>query len=320
MTRIVRENVACRLCGTETNLRVLYSSNTFGGLPDLDGRPPEMLRSTMWLWVQRCPACGLCATNLAKEIGEVMPVIPLAEFGADAPGPATPGPPDERRKLLWSAVRDAGYRAQLSNWRFPSLANSFLCQSMVEEADREYGRAACAVLHAAWVCDDQPLCHEQASACRRRAIALMREATRRGQEIKSEVWTERVLLTDCLRRCGDLPAAAEECARELTLQPDERLRSLLEYEAVLIQRQDSQGRSLSDAIRWAPAAWNVSGLPSRTDTAIGGVALAIMIWIIFSVILFAVGRILIWVFGIIVAISLVTLFYLRLYRYFDRRR
>ncbi len=47
----------CTICGTESKFNIITSTNSFGS-PDLDLRPPEMRRSTMWLWIQRCPCCN----------------------------------------------------------------------------------------------------------------------------------------------------------------------------------------------------------------------------------------------------------------------
>ena len=46
MTTVDEAKRKCALCGeTSTHIEVM-STNTFGGVPDLDTRPPEMMRST----------------------------------------------------------------------------------------------------------------------------------------------------------------------------------------------------------------------------------------------------------------------------------
>lgn len=47
MTRIVPSKCKCAVCGAKSRYNVIASTNTFGGGPDLDLRPPEMERSTM---------------------------------------------------------------------------------------------------------------------------------------------------------------------------------------------------------------------------------------------------------------------------------
>ena len=60
--------VKCAVCGEESFQTGLASSNEFGS-PDLDTRPPEMYRSTMNMWLQRCPRCNYVAEDLNDSIG-----------------------------------------------------------------------------------------------------------------------------------------------------------------------------------------------------------------------------------------------------------
>jgi hypothetical protein len=57
MTTLYREKSRCAVCGIATEYTSIGSTNAFGS-PDLDTRPPEMQRSTIFAWVQRCPECG----------------------------------------------------------------------------------------------------------------------------------------------------------------------------------------------------------------------------------------------------------------------
>ena len=65
MTKIVRSRCECAVCGAKNRYSVLASTNTFGGGPDLDLRPPEMRRSTMPYWVQECPECGYISEEVS---------------------------------------------------------------------------------------------------------------------------------------------------------------------------------------------------------------------------------------------------------------
>ena len=56
-------DVTCRVCKKKSEQIILTSTNSFGS-PDLDLRPPEMQRSTMCFWVQRCPSCGYVASSI----------------------------------------------------------------------------------------------------------------------------------------------------------------------------------------------------------------------------------------------------------------
>ena len=57
----------CAVCGETHEFRVIGSTNTFGGAPDLDLRPPEMPRSTMGCWVQECPSCGYVSSSVDED-------------------------------------------------------------------------------------------------------------------------------------------------------------------------------------------------------------------------------------------------------------
>jgi len=98
MTTFDELPVTCAVCGTTSVHPILMSTNSFGS-PDLDLRPAEMQRSTVWMWVQRCPQCGYCADSLDK-----------AGDGADA------------------VTASASYREQLVDPGLPELAVSFVCQ------------------------------------------------------------------------------------------------------------------------------------------------------------------------------------------------
>ena len=128
MTTVREEFVTCALCGKQTLVMLLNSTHSFGA-PDLDLRPPEMQRSSMFAWVQRCASCGYCAPNIAE---------------------GTPS--------MKGIVESAAYRALLVDPDLPELARSFLCSSMIFEEFEEEAFAARSAIEAAWVCDDARRC------------------------------------------------------------------------------------------------------------------------------------------------------------------
>ncbi len=64
MTRIFEQEVECCVCQEKSKHMIIGSTNSFGS-PDLDTRPPEMKRSTLSLWIQRCPSCGYSSPDLS---------------------------------------------------------------------------------------------------------------------------------------------------------------------------------------------------------------------------------------------------------------
>ncbi len=152
MTTIRQELVTCALCGEQTSVTQLSSTSSFGS-PDLDLRPAELARSSIFAWVQRCASCGYCAPNIEEESSYKQEI-----------------------------VESAAYRALLADADFPELARSFLCSSMIFEEFEEEAFAARNAIEAAWVCDDENA-HEAAVRCRLRAVERLRESEADGDAL-----------------------------------------------------------------------------------------------------------------------------------------
>jgi hypothetical protein len=65
MTTFAESGKNCFVCGETNKYIELTSSNRFGA-PDLDTRPPEMMRSTIYSWIQACPYCDYCAPDISE--------------------------------------------------------------------------------------------------------------------------------------------------------------------------------------------------------------------------------------------------------------
>ncbi len=140
MTRWLQKAVRCGVCNAEGEYPMLASTNEFGSA-DLDMRPPEMRRSTMRGWVQRCHQCAYCAPDLSE-------------------GPA----------IASEVITSPAYCQQRENEAYPELANSFLCWSLIGKAADLDAEAGWAAVNAAWVCDDAEA-PSAADQCRLRASA-----------------------------------------------------------------------------------------------------------------------------------------------------
>ena len=66
MSRMCNVMRKCSVCGTVSEYMALASTNNLGGGPDLDLRPAEMMRSTMNVWLQRCPGCGYVSEDVSN--------------------------------------------------------------------------------------------------------------------------------------------------------------------------------------------------------------------------------------------------------------
>ena len=148
MTTFMPREITCAVCGEKMTVNLLASTNTFGGGPDLDGRPGEMARSTMFAWVQMCPVCGYAAQDISQ-------------------------PCSLSREILQSE----GYKScEGLNLKSP-LAQTFYRQYMLLRIHPALNKdqavsAMNAALHAAWACDDERDV-AGAVACREKALQLV---------------------------------------------------------------------------------------------------------------------------------------------------
>src|SRR5712692_6889563 len=149
MTTLIRVECKCGVRGLTSQQDEIGSTYVIGS-PDLDMRPPPLKRAFIHAWIQACPFCGYCSSDISK-------CVPLTS----------------------EIVRSDAYQRQWERSDYPDLANEFLCWSMIQEkpwelvsalreiAGGEKARvetiqeraerlisAGWASLHAAWVCDD----------------------------------------------------------------------------------------------------------------------------------------------------------------------
>ena len=215
MTMILPETKRCALCGCSAEYQVLVSSNTFGP-PDLDTRPPEMLRSTLPQWVQRCPKCGFCAEDVSES-----------RRGAEA------------------AMQKPDYRRQLNHPDYPELANSFLCKGIIDRESGDHAAAAWAMVHAAWACDDMGL-YARAAECRRSAVAEISIAEQAGQCMTKPNEGTIALLVDLLRRSGQAVEARRVIRERMIEVKDPSIAAMLALQQRLLDRGDTAAHGMDE--------------------------------------------------------------------------
>jgi hypothetical protein len=220
MTTLFRETKTCFVCGNKSEHTAIGSTNSFGS-PDLDLRPPEMQRSTMPHWIQRCPTCGYCAASIAE------------------------GP-----EIAKEIVRSPDYLAQRDDPAFPWLADNFLCSSLIQAADSKESAAGWDALHAAWTCDDQAA--EKAEFCRRKAIVLFIAARAKGQPFAKERTTEDLLLADLYRRSTQFDEVEGVCANGLAQRPHQLMAVVFLAQRQLARGRDSKRYTVADAQKLVP--------------------------------------------------------------------
>ena len=215
MTTMFRRDVTCANCGKSSEHQLIGSTNAFGS-SDLDLRPPEMQRSTMWAWVQECPHCHYVAGDLGRSEGDR------------------------------SLVSGAEYLGVLNDMRFPKLARQFLAQAFLA-AGTDPESAGHARLHAAWSCDDAGKV-DLAVECRRLAADDL--ARSKPFADSQNGLTRGALLVDVLRRSEQFEVAAAECDYLLEYAAaTEILRQVLELQARLIAARDAGRHTVSEATK-----------------------------------------------------------------------
>lgn len=217
MTTLDIEKAQCAVCGTETEFVGIGSTNSFGS-PDLDMRPPEMQRSTIFAWVQRCPECGYCAQDMSKATANAAML-----------------------------VRGTEYSQLLADVAYPELANSFLCKALIEESSEDYATAAWSLIHAAWVCDDQDKV-VLAATCRSRAADMIDKAIANKQTLSEQRGAETAIQVDLLRRAGRLSDARQLAAKQRPVIKEDVILKILDFQETLIEQGNLSCYTISDAL------------------------------------------------------------------------
>jgi hypothetical protein len=216
MTTFGADNIRCAHCGEVSEHMVLGSSNTFLGSPDLDLRPAEMYRSTMSMWVQRCPTCDYCAPDISKIHRKVRKHIDSDEL-----------------------------KAALSDTAVPELARRFAACAVLEQKAGRLYEAASGFHCAAWACDDESE-DQLAMEFRRKTIELLTEMRQRRIPFDRAGQYEAVL-TDLLRRVGEFDSAGAECQAGVALVSDNSVPlEIFELQRELIAAGDTAAHSVPE--------------------------------------------------------------------------
>lgn len=219
MTNLRYLNTTCAVCGDPCRFTIPEAAGSVGSR-DLDTRPAEPLRSTIYAWVKRCPSCGYCAPDPGKAPEGVADVVKLPR-----------------------------YRWQLDSRRFPRLANTFLCWSIIQEGLGAPAQAAWASLHAAWICDDEGD-DVPARICRIRAADLLRRAWEQGDRLTTQAGGDEAILVDLLRRAGRFREARALVRETLEQNPPPLIAEIMRLQARLIDAKDRNTHTVAEARRY----------------------------------------------------------------------
>ncbi|MBP7882010.1 MAG: DUF2225 domain-containing protein [Candidatus Methylopumilus sp.] len=217
MTTLFDKEVECSVCGEKSTHMVIGSTNSFGS-PDLDTRQPEMQRSTIYHWIQRCPKCGYCSSNLSKC--------------------------SENTKEI---VNSKTYQNISGSVEMSVTAASFLARSYELEQQQAYSDSAWKAIHAAWICDDNNNI-ESSIKCRKQAIALIEKANNHGQIFIDQVGANEAIIIDLMRRSG-MHQQALELSKSIKKEDiEEIILQIIQYQEVLIAKNDTAAHIMSEVI------------------------------------------------------------------------
>ena len=217
MTMMSEKEVECGVCGEVSKHHSVMSTNAFGS-PDLDTRPPEMERSTIDEWVQRCPYCRYCAPDISK---------------------ATP----ETKMILLSDE----YQHIVDSDQLPEKATTFLASSYIHDQANNFAEAAWRAIHAAWVCDDENH-HDGSKSCRIKAIGLIDQTAVNGQAISCQAGATETVTIDLLRRSGNFEKALDFIEKAKTENLDDVIIRIIYFEKVLIENRDTGAHTVAEAL------------------------------------------------------------------------
>ena len=217
MTTMFEEEVECCVCGEKSNHTGIGSTNSFGS-PDLDTRPSEMQRSTIYHWIQRCPSCGYCSADLSECSDKTKEII-----------------------------NSEGYQDLIRDSDIPEIAASFLAQSYEEEKQQKYADSAWRAIHAAWICDDENNL-ESSVRCRKQAITLIEKANDQEQKIADQAGVSEAITIDLMRRSGMYQEALKLSAAAKVLEIEEVIKQVIQYEEKLIAKKDIASHTISEAL------------------------------------------------------------------------
>lgn len=208
MTTTSKIEKTCAVCSKKSEYETAASTQAQGP-SDLDLRPPPPTRNTLHLQMQECPGCGYCVADVAKV-----------------------------RDGINALVKSEAYQKILKDKR-PQLVNRYLAASFLAEKSGVLDAAGHLAVRAAWAADDAKAI-DVAKQCRLHAVALLDKQASDGSG------HEEAMMTDLLRRAGELVRAKVMCDRGLSVTRDPIVRKVLQLEAKLIQVKDVEAHRMDE--------------------------------------------------------------------------
>lgn len=210
MSTFYRRAKRCAMCWSKSEHTAIGSTNTFGS-PDLDLRPPEMQRSTMYHWAEQCPKCGYTAYDIGRKVSVSRRWLKRPEY-ISCEGRSFKSDLAERFYKIYMIARKSGSAHDAFN----------------------------ALMNAAWACDDQRD-EENATICRRLLLPYLEQEIAKNSQ-KAEIYT--VVRADVLRRAGLFEQLIDEYIGKNF--SDELLNSICRFQIEKAQQRDCGCYTVAD--------------------------------------------------------------------------
>lgn len=217
MSTVTFVSKKCFLCGKTGRFGEIGVHN-LGKAEDLDGRPGDSSRSSIYILIKRCISCGYCSPEISEGSPQAAEII-----------------------------KNPLYIRQLGDKSLPETATAFLCWAMIQEKIGRFNEAGMAALYAAWICDDSDEHPEKATECREKAVNLLKEAKSVKQSFCETEYKEQLLLIDLYRRCGLFKEARVLCENEIKKPLTDEERMILLFQEDLLDQKDRHKHTRSEA-------------------------------------------------------------------------
>lgn len=202
----------CAVCGQTSQQPVISSTSTWG-YPDLDLRPAEMQRSSMFAWLHECPHCGYVAHNLENEL-----------------------------EVSTNLLKTDAYLTCEGNDFKSDLSRRFYKHYMISKAENDHGSEFLSLLHCAWTCDDND--DELAYEIRKLALQSIDKIDAESDEENNNLMLMKV---DLLRRTGQFDKVINDF-KDVTLE-DKLLNDIITFQIELAMNKDSECHTVDDALK-----------------------------------------------------------------------
>jgi len=214
------EEFDCYVCGKTSSHMVIGSTNSFGS-SDLDTRPAEMARSTIYQSIQRCPSCGYSAHNLSKG--------------------------NEDSSVLEKLLRSDEYQSILHNKMMPDEANTFMAMSYLSKKQNDFISSAWESIQAAWICDDKNK-RNVPKNCRDDALLMIEQGNKGSQQLAEQSGVSEAITIDLLRRAGRFEEGFDLIQKTKTMELEDIIYQVINYEEQLIRSGDMDVHTVEEAL------------------------------------------------------------------------